>query len=152
MVGNSPEVMDTVVAPWLRCVNDAECFAPDGAVWEDGAGCSLRQAYSGNYTCHLHRGSTSVLSVLLHELWYKLSQRFRWPQVEGGPPVDGVHSVNNNHTHAAPYFGEERMLGSHGGQRGYMRHRYKKTSNPDGWQVTHPVAATHQHHRSSRSL
>jgi hypothetical protein len=57
-----------VLAPWLRCVHDVECFAPDGAVWEDGAGCTLGQNYTGDYTCHLHRGGTSVVSVLMHEV------------------------------------------------------------------------------------
>jgi hypothetical protein len=50
-------------------------------------------------------------------------------------PVDGVHTVNRNHSNAPPYFGQQRMLGSHGGQRGYMRHRYRKAPHADGWQV-----------------
>ena len=55
------------------------------------------------------------------QLWYKGHLRFRWPIAEGAMPVDGVHLVNSNHTDAPPYFGQQRMLGSHGGQRGYIQ-------------------------------
>mmetsp|Transcript_15886 Transcript_15886/g.30450 ORF Transcript_15886/g.30450 Transcript_15886/m.30450 type:complete len:436 (+) Transcript_15886:99-1406(+) len=77
-VANNPEVRDVVLQPWTKCVLDKECIAPEGGIWRNGDGCNITAEYHGNFTCHLHRGGNSVLSIILHKLYYRLSKRNEW--------------------------------------------------------------------------